>query len=450
MTEKVKSALLFFLVGLSLFLTYQLWYGEQPAALLAEDVYERIVVERPRPLAQVITPAAAAVVAEGGLYVLREGDSDYYLLWETVSAMLQELSQERISENQILPEEARLLFNLTFKPALPVGAELPLMTGVFPLMASKLELYIFDNEAWLVLSADTINAPALQTQLPSDYVSVMREVIAQIGAGGKITYALLDPNQLAGLADRNLELRGQIYVPQEKIYLDTLLLKAEAIDRELLLKTFFIDYSLARMVEEKDGSLIYTDGERGLRLTNYGLEYTYPRMDEAKVTLSYSDALTNCSSIISYHGGWPSGLRLESLAISGWGQTASYAAEWKQYYEGYQFRSNKLTRAYFNNRGLIHYTRALYTVEGSISSGDEQYPVAEWPSALQKAIELFAVLQPDSDSTLRLDALELSYVVRVTGGGAIRAEPAWFVKINGVEFLLEADSLAMIKEEDLL
>jgi regulatory protein YycH of two-component signal transduction system YycFG len=277
----------------------------------------------------------------------------------------------------------------------------------------------------------------------------VREVTAQIRASDKISYTVLDLNQLAGLTDRNLDISGQIYVPQEKIYLDTLLLKAEEIDREMLLKTFFIDYSLARMVEEKDGNLIYTDGERGLRLTNYGLEYTYPRMDEAQVTLSYSDALTNCSSIISYHGGWPFGLRLESLAISGWGQTASYAAEWKQYYQGYQLHSSKLTRAYFNDRGLIHYTRALYTVEGSNSTGEEQYPAAEWSAALRKAVELFTVLQPGSDSTLRLDALELSYVVRSIGG-SIRAEPAWFVKINGVKFLLEADSLALIKEEDLL
>ncbi len=449
MTEKVKSALLFFLVGLSLYLTYQLWYGEQPTALLAEDVYERIVVEKPRPLAQVITPALAAIAADEGLYVLREGDSDYYLLWETTSQMLQELSQETISDNQILPEGARLLFHLNFKPALPVGADLPWMTGAFPLTVSKLELYSFDNATWLVLSAETPNVPALQMRLPMDKVSDLREITAQIRASDKIAYTVLDLNQVAGMTDRDLDIRGQIYVPLENIYLDILQLKAEVIDRELLLKTFFIDDSLARMVEGKDGSLIYTDGERGLRLTNYGLEYTYPRMDEAQVTLTYSDALTNCSSIISYHGGWPSGLRLESLAISGWGQTASYAAEWKQYYKGYHFHSDKLTRAYFNDRGLIHYTRALFTVEGSYSVVEEQYPVAEWSAALQKAIELFAVLQPDSDSTLRLDALELSYVVRSIGG-SIRAEPAWFVKINGVKFLLESDSLALIKEEDLL
>lgn len=449
MTEKVKSALLFFLVVLSLYLTYQLWYGEQPAALLAEDVYERIVVEKPRPLAQVITPAVAAVAADDEFYILREGDSDYYLLWESTSQMLQELSQEMISENQTLPEGARLLVHLIFKPALPVGVELPWMTGAFPLVVSKLELYSVDHATWLVLSTETPNSPALQMHLPADNVSALLEVTAQIRASDKIAYTALDRNQLAGLTDRKLDLGEQIYVPLEKIYLDTLPLKAEAIDRELLLKTFFIDYSLARMVEEKDGNLIYTDGERGLRLTNYGLEYTYPRMDEANVTLLYSEALTNCSSIISYHGGWPTGLRLESLAKSGWGQTASYAAEWKQYYQGYQFHSNKLTRAYFNDRGLIHYTRALYSVEGSNSAGEEQHPVAEWSAALQKAVELFAVLQPVSDSTLRLDALELSYVVRSIGG-SLRAEPAWFVKINGIKFLLEADSLAMIKEEDLL
>lgn len=449
MTENVKSALLFFLVGLSLYLTYQLWYGEQPAALLAEDVYERIVVEKPRPLAQVITPAAAAITADEGLYVLREGESDYYLLWETVSQMLQGLSQETVSENQTLPEGARLLAHLNFEPALPVGADLPWMSGAFPLTVSKLELYSVDNATWLVLSAETPNDSALQMPLPVDKVSALVEVTDQIRASDKIAYTVLDLNQLAGLTDRDLDIRGQIYVPLEDIYLDTLLLMAETIDRELLLKTFFIDDSLARMVEEKDGSLIYTDGERGLRLTNYGLEYTYPRMDEAQVTLTYSDALTNCSSIISYHGGWPSGLRLESLAISGWGQTASYAAEWKQYYQGYRFQSNKLTRAYFNDRGLIHYTRALFTVEGAISVGEEQYIVADWSAALQKAIELFAVLQPDSDVTLRLDALELNYVVRSIGG-SILAEPVWFVMINGVKFLLEADSLAMIKEEGLL
>ncbi len=448
--ERIKSIVLLVLVSLSLLLTYQLWYGQKPIHLIAEEIYESIIVEIPRPLVAVVTPARIVVRTERGLYLMKNSDPDFYHIWEALSQQLQELDKDAIIADQINGAGARNPLTVYMQPLLPAGSDLPWLSDFPSITISQIEMFSLNDLTWLVLS-DPENDAKTNLLLSPEQDAELRDLIAGISGEDRILYAPLTSEKLIGLTNKEVTIEEPIYLPQEPVYLDRLIIKPEAIDRDLILKTFFIDYNLARIIEEKDGGLIYTDGERGLRLTNVSLEYSYPRMEAGQSTMSYPEALKNSSSLISYHGGWPANLRLERLDLIRRGRSIAYEAKWRIYHEGYPFYTNKLSRAIFNDRGLIHYTRTLFFAEDSLFESEEQVPVAEWIGALQAALKKYdEKQQPVAQSGIKLEKIELGYIIIRLATNAYRSEPVWFIQIDGVKFFLEAYNLDLINEEDML
>jgi len=446
--ERIKSIVLLVLVSLSLLMTYQLWYGQKPTHLIAEEIYERVIVEKPRPLAEVITPAQIVVRTEKGLYLMKDNDPDFYRLWAVLSQQLQDLDTDAIIVNQTGEESARNLLTVYMQPILPAGSDLPWLPDFPSLMIDQIEMLSLNDIAWLTLS-DSSNDTKTKLLLSPEQSAELWDLIAGIPGEARIIYAPLTPEKLIGLADQEITMEESIYLPQEPVYLDSLIIKPEVIDRDLIIKTFFIDYNLARIIEEKDGGMIYTDGERGLRLTNVSLEYSHPRLEAGQSTMSYPEALKNSSSLISYHGGWPVNLRLEKLGLIRRGRSISYEAKWRIYYEGYPFYTNKLSRAIFNDRGLIHYTRTLFFSEEQFTEIEERLPVADWFSALQAALEKYDENRPARQSAIKLEKIELGYVI-IKLANAYRGEPVWFIQIDGHKYFLKAHNLDLINGEDML
>jgi len=445
--ERTKSLLLLVLVSLSFLLTYQLWYGQKPTHLIAEVIYERGIVETPRPLLEVITPSQVVVEAENGFYLLREGTLSFYLLWGAVSQLLQDHGKDAVAANSIGIESENNLLTFYMQPELPVGSELPWLKGLPYMQISKIEL-LFDNEStWLVLF-DSENVSKINLLIPPDNAAELHSLIRELN-DDIILYEKITVEDLAELSGESLFLGESIYVPQEPLYMDSLIVKPEILDRDLLIKTFFVDYSLARIIEEKDGGLIYTDGEKGLRLTDASLEYSYPRMETGLSTISYPEALKSSSGLISYHGGWPANLRLEQISLIRRGRSISYEAKWRVYHEGYPINTKKASRAIFNDRGLIHYTRAFFFAAGATAENGELIPVAVWNDALKAVLDFIKIERSGITTDLKLERIEIGYVIIKSANG-LRGEPCWLIQINGVKYFLQAYNLELFNAEDIL
>ncbi len=446
--EKIKSVLLFFLFGLSLFLTHQLWYGQMPAQLLEEDVYERLMVEEPRPLENVIMPKLIVGSIEESTYVFKKGEDDYESLWEELSYSLQQISINDAVEESMSPEGSKKILTYYLQPELPVGEGLPWLAEASYAKIEMIELYTDNVNKWLVLS-EAGNNHKINLSLSSEKAERFRELFDEAHFRNNISYTRLTNDQLEMLSSYELEVTESIYVPLESLYMDEVALKPEVLDHDLILKTFFVDYNMARIIEEKDGGLIYTDGEKGLRLTEVGLEFSSPRNEIGSVTAIYPDALFNSSSLISYHGGWPEDLRLDEFSLSGWGRTVHYNAEWRMYYNGFPILTRQPTKALFNDSGLIYYTRFIFTPDDDIMVGEGQKAVALWYDALEKAVTLFKNQVSESVNVLHLEEMRLGYAV-TNSSGYYRGEPVWWIKISGETFTLQADQLNSLDEEDLL
>ena len=467
MIEQLKTIILLILVALSLFLTYQLWYGQKPAELSADEVYEHVDVEKPRPLEETITPARIVLTdevltdeeltdEEKGYFVFNEGEHGFDQLWEELSRLLKEINNDFLAEQNFPKEKALNCLTFYFNPVMPAGEDMPWLTGISNESIENIKLYCLDDSYWLVIN-EAEHGAEQQLLLTDEQAERFREIISGVSTEDDVVYTFLTNELMSELFEQELDVRVPIYVPEGEVYMEKLSLKAEDLDRRLLLKNTFVDHRLARVIEEKDGGLIYTDGEKGLRMTDVSLEYSYPRLEEGQTSLSYNDSLHQCSNLISYYGGWPANLRLEKLALNARGRSFYYISEWMLYHEGYPFYTALPTRALYNDHGLFHFTRSLFfpeiidnnNEEWDIPHNEEREPVTGWDEALQAALEVFTGWSPGIELRLRLEAMNLGYAV--TGSNnAPQGVPVWFVRINGEEILLEADTLQLISKEDLL
>ena len=449
MSEKVKSLILMLLVLSSLYLTYQLWYGQEPADPAIEDVFERIIVERPRPIEKIISPTLIAYDTGEGYVLLKEGSDYFSELWSRVQFQFRDRDDALLIDSINWPENNKALLTCYMKPPLPIGNGLPWLESSLYMELAEINIHAYEDRYYLLYN-DTLNGSAKHIELSSAQTDRLRSLLIELEEAEKSRYTpLSEVLELSG-CDREFEVRGALFVPaaEEVITLRRILLEPEEFDRDLLLKTFFVDYNLARIIEERDGGLIYTDGDRGLRLSSFGIEYSYPRLEEGLASASYPEALLNSSSLISYHGGWPDGLRLELLNLSGWGRAVSYTAQWRMYCNGLPLYTKKQTMAVFNDRGLIHYSRSLFHPVQPIPAEEEEIEMAVWSEALETALGLYEQNNSGLKSTLRLEAIHPAYVATELVANYY-AVPVWFVQINGERLFLRGDTLTQVTEEEL-
>ncbi len=452
MIETIKSTLLLLLVGLSLLLTYQLWYGQKPTQVLEQDVFERIVIEQPRELEKVIDPQKIVLHDHDKLYIHKKSDSEFEQMWDLLSHTLQQIGSDDAVNEQEMPAESRKLLSYYMQPSLPVGEDQPWLGEASYSEIEKIYLFANNNSYWLVFANSDNNIPNLL--LPPGEAEQFKSFLDEVQIDKKTAYAILTEDMVTDLGGVNIKVQGSLYVPVDTIFMSELNMDPEQLDQDLILKTFFVDYSMARVIEEKEGGLIYTDGEKGLRLTSTGLEFSSPQMEEGHVTSAYSDALVTSSSLISYHGGWPDDLRLSSLELTGWGQSTYYTAEWHAYYDGYPVYTDNPTLALFNDNGLIHYTRTVYEVKNPIIPDNGLEAIARWDDALEKAIALYKDNNlNDLNNLSRTDSLtikniSLAYVIKSTPS-KYTGKPVWLITIGNEQFFLSAFKLEPLREDDL-
>jgi regulatory protein YycH of two-component signal transduction system YycFG len=447
MIERIKSVLLIFLVVLSLYLTYQLWYGKHPAELIVEDIYEQIEVERPRQLEQIISPSQIAVFEEEMFYLLRENESAYEVLWDELSVLLQNSDPDLDQEGSSLPPEKEPCYTYYFDPLLPVGEETPWLNSALPMLINKIEIHCFEESLWLSITEDSEEEIYLIIK-EGPYEQFM-ETVSSINLSSKLAQVFITESLVTDLTGRQIRVVRPIYLSQEPVYLDDLAVRTEQLDRELLLKTFFVDYSLARIIEERDGGVIYTDGDKGLRLTYTGLLFSNPQIENGQSTFSYNTALLAGGNYLSYHGGWPVGLRLEEVKMIRRARTSYYSTEWLMYHEGLPLFTNQATRAIFNDLGLVSYTRSVFNVVSTTDSSEKFFPAAPWTEALISALNYFEERFPGFNAELSLEAMSLGYAI-AGSATSMRGVPVWFVQLNGEKFYLSAETLILLSEEDML
>ncbi len=437
MSEQAKSAALLSLVLLSIFLTYQLWFGRKGTDTLTENDYEAVYFEGPRPLSQLLVPERIIVYQKELCYRVRPGDEDFALLWDELSQMLQEIVEPaNLEYGESLPEGTGLCLVLQFNPALPLGRESPWLKSAPVGELSEIQIWRHDDRCWGVLQ--NVEGPPGLLLLPAKGGEQLVALIDQFDSAGRSPYECLGPGRFQVAPDAVISLAAPIYVPARIAEMKELVLRAETLDHELLLKTFFIKRNLVREIKERDGGYIYTDGEQGLRLGE-GLDYSHPSLEQKPTSISYPAALLTAGKLLGYYGGWPEGLQLDLLVRESEtgakdGSRGIYNAQWRSYMDGFPLLGGAGVAMSFYQGGLISYRRNLYH---SLYTSGDQVIVRSYREALAAAVDL---LSSAGVEQYNLEQMDLAYYL-IKNTLPARAVPVWFIRLSGREVILKAGEL---------
>lgn len=432
MTERIKSTSLLLLVLLSLFLTYLLWFGHKETEGAAESDYETVYFEEPRLFPQLMVPDAVFINRGDLRYRLRPGDHDFAFFWEEISATLQEITEPADFEyGEKLPEDAALCLTVQFDPFLPLGRESIWLKNSPSGELTGMELWRAGDRCWGILQGLEEAGGML---LPARRGSQLVSLCDQFDPSGRAPCERLEAGEIYVSSGVAVTVAAPIDIPLYSGRIKELILKAETLDSELLLKTFFIKHNLAREIKERDGGLIYTDGEQALRLGN-GLDYSHPPLDPKPAALSYSAALQTAGKLLGYYGGWPENLRLERLAReTGDSSKGIYNAQWRSYFEGYPLLGETGVFMSYDHGGLVKYRRNLYHLLYPAGDGAT---VSGYREALSAAVNLSGSA---GGERCTLEGMDLAYYLS-KGSSQPRAVPVWVIQLNGRELVLGTDDL---------
>lgn len=447
MLEKVKSILLILLIFLSLVLTYMLWFGRPPLQEGVVPRYEYAYFTHPRLLPEIVQPSEIIFYEEENIiHLYRRGDKEYIHLWEKGLDFLDK-RLEMHNAKIISREDADGIFETfssklvyVFKPYFPL--EFLSKTTVFPDLEIERAIILWEEElAYVVLEGkDNLLLPLSRTE----------ELYEELIPEGKNPHILLSASQplkipleespdhqesnqelIVDESDENedeselhsweIEVSGEIFIPESDIWAAEVFLKKEEINVEQLVRAFFFDLSMARRIEERDGALYFTNGEKGLRIYPSGLvEYTAPRLERVLSNMSYGTALQKGAESQSLYGGWfPDTYLSEAIQFLG-----GYKFFWCTFHEGFPLEGeNTGSEMIINEQGVSFYHRSFHMVSEEISERQQFRPYDE---------AIYRVLSLNREYFIENALVLLSMEPVYYRENNDKAVPAWAVHFDGL------------------
>ncbi|KIL39602.1 hypothetical protein SD70_18920 [Gordoniibacillus kamchatkensis] len=176
---------------------------------------------------------------------------------------------------------------------------------------------------------------------------------------------------------------GDFYLPNQPLSMTAYTFNYTEFTAEQLKQSLFVDPGVTRNLKETDGSVIYTDGKRGLQLSSDLRWMNYS--DPVAATDTKNDIRDNLLAAIQFinqHGGWNGKFIFNQTETRGTG-TAGQTFDFRQYYDRYpivgrraeSFGSIKLaiqkgTVSHYERSTIIMGSRPTDTKATSLEGGE--------------------------------------------------------------------------------
>lgn len=409
MRERVKTAVLLILVLSSLYLTGQLLFGQPVLETAAPPSYEQLVFGSLRPLSELVLPQLRLEEA-GGLMLLEPWDETYNLAWNLAVQLLSDSDTPQNRPVSLPPPGDRLL----------ILFPTPVDAGLW-LKAHRLGGLLFTAVTWVASEPQLIwyrDAAGnwFEARLTTQSVewSLLSEAFLHA-----VPYTAAAPEIWNGIPVTE---DAEIIVPQHPPSLAPRATVRETMDTDKLLRSIFVNTALVRRIEERDGAVIYTDGQRGLRVFDYGeLEYTAPNGGPGSEKMELVTGLRRTAQYLQLMGGWPEHLYLSSLKPIEkyhWNrnQWETYQVTFCSVQKGVRLLSAQPTvKLHFSDRGVIYYNRLVRILDHTTGE----------PKQLIHPFDAIKALSPDSlPAEAALTGLFPAYYLPPTFTHPI-AQPVW-------------------------
>ena len=417
--EKVKSGLLILLVLLSLALSYLLWYGSPPYELSRPITSERIQFSSSRTLSELVVPDRVVFTREDGVHHLFGPGQE---LFQAAFTLFKNTLQEALSWREAEEEELAALeeeggVRLDFLYPYPfIDRNNQAVEPPFPDIY-QLFLPLAGEEAWLKGGEGRYYILTLG--------DARQDLLQRFAAAENLTpYRLLLDSDLP--PEEPLSFSRELYLPEEAVEFPSQLWQREKLDLERLLRVFFIDMSLVRRIEEKDGAVIYTDGQKGARVyPNGAIEYTTAGGKDS--LLAGTQALAQAGEIIALYGGW-------TASLYPWGPPGPEPLAERQQLLFVPYSAGKPLVSLeggvslsVSNRGAQSFLRNLM-----VPTEEPMGPVVSMPAeeVFQQAV-VFVLEELADEGPLELRGFYPGYYMREPFFESRQVVSAWFLEVEG-------------------
>lgn len=396
--ENFKTLLLIVLVGLSLMQSFLLGFPSPQFDPISQEKYVKAETFGTKlDLEDLLFPDQIVLHAGAGVHsVTYPSNSSYKSILENV--------KQRYIEGFRKFSPLSSTMNLEDYRTKGIGVELRFRDGIpldvlSQLMQIKGELPT-DNETitrvWIMAKE---NREDLKTIFFTDTPNVAFEAI-------KADFTAKDIENILASGD-NIpyhSTNGEYYLPNKPLTTFSYKLTYTPFTEDQLRRSLFVDPNVTRSLTDREGSLIYTDGKRGLQISQEERWMTFS--DPASPVEGKNDFRENVLSAIQFvnqHGGWNGKYALsktpQKLQVTGQAQTVMF----RQYYETFPIIAT-------GNEMFGHYRLVLQ--KGTVSRY-ERSMIREMPEFRinnRKEVQLLAGEELDAKITSLISAKKGSVI----------------------------------------
>ncbi|HHV07876.1 MAG TPA: hypothetical protein GXX69_06650 [Firmicutes bacterium] len=365
MLERIKTVLLFVLVGISLFLSLLIWEGlPVPTTPSSNPPSGGTFWGASLDPLELMVPARIIVHLDEGRHSLLYPDGSLFnRAWRPVLDVLQQLGGRRTEELKLQPadlsqwQEAQKGIGLELVFDFPVDGQ---MWGYSLGYNQKLSLnwpvkrmIIQTSPEPVLVLASSSGDDFVRLEIPGNSEN-LATVLEELAGDDLPRYVQLDDTPHAPFG---------IYIPEQDLSYPLLRMTGEKLQPNVVAGSFFADLSLTRCINERDGATIYSDGRRGVRVWPEGLvEYSAPEVLQG-VRLPHTQALSRAIRFVTQHGGWFHNMRLAQLEeVSSGTAQMFYRLGFRQYECGLPVAGFQVELE-LSDRGVASYRREMLVSE---------------------------------------------------------------------------------------
>ena len=446
-------------------LTYRLWFGRPPLEEGTVPRYEYVYFTPPPSVSEIVQPAEIVFFGEEQVHLFRRGEEEYQRLWaQGWRVLTQEVDLEKVKRNssndlKTAWETASRKLVFPFQPPLPlefisdrqVAGETKIRKITFLWAEDYCTVFLEGEEIFGLMFQDTgvmdelvpvKNNPCIQLP-PVLTLSGAGEPAGATGGGdlgeaggtpaGEDFYersaAFTNNTVSQSVGNWEISVPQEIFVERDDFLAAEISLEKKNIQRDELVKAFFLDLSLARRIEEKDGAVYFTNGEKGLRIYTSGLvEFTAPRLESSfRQQLSYGQFLQKGAESQSLYGGFlPDTYLCDAREVRD-----GYRLIWSRILNGLVLEGEDTGCEILLEGQGVSFLRRNFWQAGAEAAARQ--PFRSFEEALHQALFLQQERLQGEKATL----LSLRPVYYLPAGREERAIPAWAVNFaeTGVIYL---------------
>ncbi len=439
--ENFKTILLFNLVMISVFLSYNLWTYQANFSLPeASTSLENVALANQRSVTDVVQPSHI-VYHTGNSHYISEQAADVKLVTNILkSASIEDLVN--LSEEMSIREIQNLITN---DGQLEVVYPSSLSVNVLK------KLYTIDDSNYSDIQINRIVINIDQNSEEPDaiyFVSLETEVILKATLANVSPESLVDvaENLSSGLTEAiqlPLDNNELIYLPKEPVTLEKIDLLAEYLDTETFQQALFSTTNYLNT--ETEGSITsYTDGMRLFTIDeNTGILSFEDSSTVMGNVMSDSDLIGKSIEFINGHDGWTNEYRLYS--VDGGNVLFRMMAE------GLPIFGGGMISQMWGEEKIISYKRSVYQFDDSFQLSQEEVTLPSGEEVIAAIANSEAIKQENIQNIMIVYKMQIVEAATIEFADKyLQLVPIWCIKYNGIYYKLVIEEIDGVTGGDLI